>query len=531
MQENFEIPIIFLSKKEEADKVIKCFNDFNVEREGQDGRSLCSIEINAFMSAAGNSEICMRRTDTFKLLNQVHFCDPLQSKNVYGTLFPREVVVDNSSRLADANEKIILVTARLDTTSNFDGLGLGAMDSLESMATLLTVGHFLRKIVPKDKHKFNVMFVLFNGESFDYIGSQRFVYDLKNGDAFPSPTTNTKLLNLDNIELLIDIGSLDLLDDLAIFNLGESAPANTYASKFLNSVEKYKRILNLDLELSNVATSNIPPVSAQSFLREKSSFPALVISTKAPHNKFYHSVFDNIGNLNFSYHNTSKDFDELFVVGSHSDFANSSVQARIQSVASLIALGIYDLISDDLYSRKEIASALLVDELLYCFLVASRCRLFESVHEFPKGYVGNDIPPNRYIGVRAHEAPVWAYHTMGFVLSEKVEFAKENCSTLPHSWIPGVNKTGECRLTTQNLSLALSPAFEEDNYDFKSNKYSTWTESTWNDFSARIFLQPSATHESMTFVTGLSMLIVSFIIVYFVKSRSDVLFGDVAVEQ
>jgi len=130
------------------------------------------------------------------------------------------------------------------------------------------------------------------------------------------------------------------------------------------------------------------------------------------------------------------------------------------------------------------------------------------------------------------EATGWAYRVFGFVLSEKDEtLKKENCTTLPHYWIPGSSMSGECRVTTQNFSLALSPAFEEVGYNFKSNQYSTWTESTWNELSARIFLRPSAFHESFTFSIGFAAMILSFVIVYLINSKADVLFAEVAVEQ
>lgn len=533
LQENFDIPIIFLSKQKEVEKVIKCYKDFNQDRQGQAERSLCSIEINSFMSAAGNSEICMRRTEIFKVLNQVHYCDPLQGKNIYGTLLPR-AIVEPENRTADKNEKIILITARLDTTSNFDGLGLGAMDSLSSVATLFTTGHFLRKIISasniNDKNV-NVMFMLFNGESYDYIGSQRFVYDLKKGDAFPAPSSCTKPLNLDNIDLMIDIGALDTLNELSFYHLHD----NSVATKFINSTEYYKNLLKLDVKLSNVVSDNIPPVSAQTFLRENSTFPAFVIATKQPENKFYHSIYDDMKNLNYSYKNTSKDFDQLFNVGDKSDFVRSSVQIKIQNLATLIALGIRDMLTEEKYNQIQIASAVLVDEFLYCYLVATKCRLFESIFEFQGSFRGNDLPPQRYVSVQASvtlEATGWAYRMMGFVLSQIVpNVAKENCSTLPQYWIPGSKMTGECRLTTQNFSLALSPAFEEVGYDFKSNQYSTWTESTWNELSARIFLRPSATHESLTFSIGFTVMILSFVIVFLINSKADVLFAEVAVEQ
>jgi nicastrin len=535
LHENFDIPIMFIPNKNESDKLIKCYNEFNKKSGSQMSRSLCSIEINSLMSAAGNTEICLRRSEnTANLLNRQTFCDPLQGKNIYGTLFPRKIV-NPENRTVDKNEKIIVISARFDTTSMFDGLGLGAVDSLASVATLLTTGHFLRKVLKEtnDQSNINVLFVLFNGESYDFIGSQRLVYDLKKGDAFPSPSTFSRPLDLENILMMIDIGNLDSLDELSFYQLENT----TIGEKFLNAMKSYLNYLEFDVKIESKITKNIPPVSIQSFLREDPSFPGFAVATQKPRNKFDHSIYDDIRNLNFTYHNSSSDFDELYDTTKSSKFEKSSVQVKIRNIATLIALGVHDIINEDKkYSDNLIASAGFVDELLYCYLVASNCELFKVSYESSEGYKGSDFPPLRYVSVQAagtNEATFLAHSIFGFILSGKFpDISKENCTVLPQRWIPGVSGLGECRLTTQNFSLAKSPAFSEPGYDFKSNKYSSWTESTWSVLSARIFLSPSATHESLTFSIGFSVMILSFAFVYLINSKADVLFaGDQHIEQ
>lgn len=538
LHENFDIPIIFLPSHKESDKLIKCFNDFNADLQSQATRSLCSIEINSLMSAAGNSEICMRRSDNnANLLNRINYCDPLQGKNVYATLLPRKIV-NPDNRTVDKAEKFILISARLDTTSMFDGLGLGALDSMASIATLFTTGHYLRKIVKSseftENSNINVLFMLFNGESYDYIGSQRLVYDLKKGDAFPTPSTFSNPLSLDNILMMIDIGVLDSFNELNFHQMGDTL----MGKKFLDSIDFYQKQMKIDIKVEYKNGTNFPPVSAQSFLRENSSFPVSVIASKKPTNKFYHSIYDDVDNLKFIYQNSSSDYDQLDDSQKPSTrFNSSSVQIKIRNIASLIALGVYDILNNDRkYNENLIASAGFVDELLYCYLVASNCQLFKASYDFPEGHRGSDYGPLRYVSVQSagtNEATFLSYSIFGFILSEEVQdVKKENCTLLPQKWIPGANNLGECRLTTQNFSLAKSPAFSEPGYNFKSdNRYSTWTESTWNDLSARVFLRPSATHESLTFSIGFVIMIISFVLVFLINSKADVLFADVAVEQ
>lgn len=92
------------------------------------------------------------------------------------------------------------------------------MDSLISFATLLSTAQFLAQLLPERivSDKPNVLFVLFNGESYDFIGSQRFVYDVKKG-FFPSKIQGRHEIGMENIEMMIDIGSLDDLRKFSVY--------------------------------------------------------------------------------------------------------------------------------------------------------------------------------------------------------------------------------------------------------------------------------------------------------------------------
>lgn len=108
------------------------------------------------------------------------------------------------------------------------------------------------------------------------------------------------------------------------------------------------------------------------------------------------------------------------------------------------------------------------------------------------------------------------------------------------------NSTGICIKTAMSYYLALSPAFDLEgnglesaiiyiffsfthffflDYDWSSNNYSSWTESVWQSMSARAFLKPSKQHEILTISLGLLVLILSFVIVYFINNKANVLFN------
>merc|ERR1740128_704323 len=63
-------------------------------------------------------------------------------------------------------------------------------------------------------------------------------------------------------------------------------------------------------------------------------------------------------------------------------------------------------------------------------------------------------------------------------------------------------------------------------YDWASAEYPSWTESRWETFSTRIFLQPSKTQEVTVFVSGLIVFLVSIAVTYWASIKVDVLFPN-----
>lgn len=122
MFETFPFPILYIDDDFQIDTLTKCYEAFNgVDPDYQHQRSLCAIEIKQFMTASVNTEVCLRRSNSGLNVNPTNFCDPLTGKNVYATLYPREEVTNPDEAELQSTEKFILVTARLDTTSMFDG--------------------------------------------------------------------------------------------------------------------------------------------------------------------------------------------------------------------------------------------------------------------------------------------------------------------------------------------------------------------------------------------------------------------------
>lgn len=527
LHENFPFPIHYVKDEKDIKQIRDCFIKHNsFDMANQQKRSLCSIQIKSFMSAAVNSEVCIRRTNYMNNVNPIRFCDPLQGKNVYVTLFPRDIV-ETDDRKVNLTERFILVTARIDTTSMFDGIGVGAMDSAVPLVTLITTAHTLSRILParKESNQPNVLFVLFNGESYDYIGSQRFVYDVNKG-WFPPKITATNPISLESVELHIDIGSLDNLEKIALYRYSAFEK-----SEQLNSLlSKYNQFFKLNVSTMPTTSQDLPPTSAHTFLRENTSYPIIILHPDKKYseiNHYYHSVYDDVKNIAFQYRNTSNNYVELMDL-SDSSYAPDTIQAKIKSVSSLLAFTLYELVTGDDYRLSRGANPNLIDQLLYCYLQSADCPLFRASSK-PGSLPGSPVPPQRYISVQGsltYETIGWTYRVLGFLVSQRVEVTQDKCITLPLMWFSGITNDGECHLSTQNVSDASSPAFLIEDYDWKSGQYSTWTESTWREISARIFLKPSLAHESLTLSIGIVVLIFSFVFVFLFNSKSDILFGD-----
>ncbi|BFF93022.1 nicastrin [Drosophila madeirensis] len=530
LHEDFPFPIYYIADTEEITKLEKCFEKFNnFEYETHALRSLCAVEVKSFMSAAVSSEVCIRRTRFINNLSGSKYCDPLEGRNVYATVYPRNIKTDDSE-VNDiiTRERFILVSCRLDTASMFDGVGLGAMDSLVGLAILTQVANLLRQLLPPQSSlpdtKRNVLFVTFNGESYDYIGSQRFVYDVERF-AFPKASARRAPITFDNIEFMLDIGTLDDIANIKLHALS----GTPLAQKLLQQLNSYAQSprYGFNLNIQSEMSYHIPPTSAQSFLRRDPRFPALILNAK-PANKYYHSIYDDVENVAFTYANTSQDFTMLLDVSNTKGFRADSLQMKVRNVSSIVAMALFETLTGKEYTGSKVANPVLSDEFFYCFLLSADCPLFKAA-SYPGSPKGLPMPPMRYVSVLGgpQESSGWTYRVLGYLLSQQQpKIPKDNCTVLPLHYFAGFNGAGECRLTTQNYSSALSPAFLIDDYDWRSGNYSTWTESTWSLFSARIFLRPSSVHQITTLSVGIVVLILSFCLVYIISSRSEVLFED-----
>lgn len=194
---DFPFPIFFVKEPNDVVTIKDCFAKFNnYSYENHNERSLCALQINSFMFAATDTPTCLRRSNSVLNVNPVKFCDPLAGDNVWASLFPLNQTKEE--------QKFIILAARSDTTSLFYEMMPGATNPITGIVALLSTAQILKQMFQKKNDKYsicficsfffvmvmflflgkNVLFVFFSGESYDYMGSQRLLYDMENGE-FP----------------------------------------------------------------------------------------------------------------------------------------------------------------------------------------------------------------------------------------------------------------------------------------------------------------------------------------------------------
>ncbi|KAK3912031.1 Nicastrin [Frankliniella fusca] len=527
---DWNFPIFYVTEQSHINRLYDCHQTHNVVPHPADqlDRSLCALELRSHMYASVNSKKCIQRNSYKTLFSQMSFCDPLGGKNVWQTLFPRSTLKESSvksDKQVESNGSIAVLAARLDANSMFDGLVPSSVGAVTSIVTLIATAELLHKMIPpSESYENNVLFLLLSGESYDYIGSSRIVYDMKHGvfPVIPDPSVaQPPPIGLHHIGPFIELSQLNkppLGHPLHIHRLNASSETDKLIS-YLKRNGQYWDIQFKDLPPSK----NLPPASLQTFLAEKPDIPGIIVTEHAMQysNQFYHSVLDDINNIKFKYSNGSR-------------VADDSIQLYLRNLTNTLAHTLYEHVTGKPYVGAAIADLSLMDELLYCYLEQSNCTLFQSA--------GNTISPAKplsyYVGVKHVPGlvPVLSGSVLALLTGTQTSFNETHChnnvsTDQVYQYIWANSKWNDsaspkvCLQTTMNFSDAVSPAFVIEGYNMTSGQYSTWTESVWPELTAKLFVKPSFRHELMTLSLGVTVLVLSFAGVLFIKVRKEILFS------
>jgi nicastrin len=427
LHQDIPFPVFFVESEGSIEFAKGCFEKHNnYSFDTQRDRSLCSLQLISFMHATTSSSTCIRRSNAVTNLNPVKFCDPLGDRNAWASLFPLVSGPNFTEPIRDVS--YVVVSARLDSTSMFEKTE-GAVAPVTGLVALLATAKYLKSMLPADEHySKNVLFVVFNGETYDYIGSQRFVYELLKGN-FPSKSKeHLPAITIEDIDLFVELSQLNKTETVVAHYLSGSKPKD-----FVFKLSTNARASGLNLD---EAEDSLPPGSLHTFLKNRTNLPGLILADHKTRylNPFYNSVYDNATNLNYAYLNLSQ----------RTVVAEDCIQTHVQKVATMLAKSLYTEITNASYqdATNDVADLQFIDELFYCYLQNANCRVHQAIQQLELRkqplslYVGVEVVSNfitKLVGL-----------TLAWVTADVVDETGKNCTNDPKNYV-SLTKMRLCR--------------------------------------------------------------------------------------
>uniref|UniRef100_A0A8C8FEZ3 Nicastrin n=1 Tax=Oncorhynchus tshawytscha TaxID=74940 RepID=A0A8C8FEZ3_ONCTS len=474
--EEFDFPVFSLKEDNETEFIKQCYLDHNRAVNGSAPQyPLCAMQLFSHMHAVTNTPTCMRRND-------INFS--INPGTQTATVVSRDTLLLEPCFLGTLLLPVfqVLSTRFLDSRAFFWEVSTGAEGSVSGFVTLLAAAQALREVTHAAPPTRNILFAFFQGETFDYIGSSRMVYDMENGKF---------VIDLDNIHSVLEIGQVAVHSGTNLFL--HSDPVSRRNNTVNDEVrEELFSSFFVPLTWPNVSQP-LPPSSLQRFLRAQ-PIPGIVLADheSAFNNRYYESFYDNAANLNLTYPSDLSPEEQLEFV---TDTAKS-----LTDVATVVARALYKQAGGDESLVNTIkADPKIVTQMLYGFLVSSNNSWFQAVMAPELKNILNELP-------------------------------NESRQMYSYLWVQGIvppNSTERdsfCVRASVRLTKAVSPAFELGEY--ASKDYSTWTESRWKFIKARIFLVASRDLEMLTLGVGVAVLFTSLLVTYFISTKADVLFSS-----
>ncbi|XP_064618285.1 nicastrin-like isoform X2 [Liolophura sinensis] len=544
MYQDFGIPIFVLQNETEVNSAIyDCYEKFN--KPNPDGTSrkypLCAAELKSGMFAAKDSVTCIRRTNHIVNLNVDQFCDPLGDQNVFAT------VKEISSEKSLPFDHVIVAAARIDSFTLFEHVTPSADNDITGLVTLLTAAFALsmsgaKESIQNSPDAKDIMFTFFQGEAFDYIGSSRMVYEMEK-NRFPNTLDDTNVylhpVNLSHISHLVEVNQLGFGErNLSIHTdpiSRNSSQIDTQVKEMVTKLKEFGNEYDISVKLAG-ESQPLPPGSVQRFLLKR-SIPTVMLTDHQREftNQFYNSRFDLAENIKANY-------SESLNQSSEYDYVTPQAE-NLARKGALLAQFLYSLSTGDKTYISAVELEPMVTHMLYCFLYNGTCDLFQTVVDKADVEKLNEEPYPFYVSVARNTNYVSGLtkKLLAYFLGVQIEADNsDNCKAqnstdklYEYYWMQGPldengTRHGMCYRSTAAYSEAKSPVFldEMSGYDWASGEYSSWTESTWDTFSVRLFLVPSEQFQTITLSSGVIIMLVSFVVVYFVNTNANIIFSQ-----
>lgn len=441
-------------------------------------------------------------------------CLPLGGYSVWSALPPIDTTLSTQSK------PIILAVTSMDAASFFHDKSLGADSPVSGLITLLAAVDALSRVNGlKDLAK-QLVFVVFTGEAWGYLGSRRFLVELdQHSDA-------TSGLNHTLIETVLEIGSVGKgFDDGVKTFFAHATGVSSGTTDTLKALKHAQESLSTEsVKISTASSSNpgIPPSSLMAFLKKDSRTSGIVLEEfdTVFNNKLYHSHLDDLTNINSS---------------------------AIVAAASIVARSLYILASDNKELSPSALGAVtvntsLVEELLGCLLSCEPGLSCDLVKQY---ILPTSSCPSHYVGVILEEPSSTPY--LGYVgdvprfvwnfLADKTSFPSKNgssacpkdCRNTGESCIRAeTDGKGVCVISTTRYVPAYSTRlkFESESWKVLPENSSdsmgvadpVWSESNWASIQLRVFLVQDSSYDYMILFVGIALTVSSYIAIVIARS-------------
>ncbi|XP_062375534.1 nicastrin [Sardina pilchardus] len=529
--ESFKFPIFSMKDDNQTAVIRKCILEHNMGLNGSaPAYPLCALQLFSHMHAVTSTATCMRRNDIQNnySLNPEAVCDPLGDFNIWAPLRP----INTTAKGHKANESVVVAAAKMDGRTFFWDISTGAEGTVAGIVALLAASQALKATAEQAPPPRNILFTFFQGETFDYIGSSKMVYDMDNKNF---------VIDMENVHSVLEIGQVGLRRGSNLWvhsdpiSRKNDSNVDLEVENMLKNMNTAAADLGLPLAVPDV-TQALPPSSFQRFLLSR-AVPGVVLAdhSAAFANKYYESVYDNAAYLNVSYPSGLTPEEQLEYV--------TDIARDLTNVSTLVARSLYLQAGGEESQLQNIsADSKTVTQLLYGFLIQSNNSYFRSLTNPEDKSLLEPRAPQYYVGVPISSSTIKpstriVQYLLANYMGNSTGFNQSKCqdpSGLPgeskelysYLWVRGANGSEAapfCVRSTVRRTLAISPAFELKQYD--SRTYSTWTESRWKQIRARIFLVASHDLEMLTLGVGIAVLLVSLLVTYFLNTKADLLFA------
>lgn len=441
-------------------------------------------------------------------------CLPLGGYSVWSSLPP----INNSS--LELSKPVILTVAAMDSASFFRDKSLGADSPISGLISLLAAVDALSHVDGLDLLNKQLVFLIFTGESWGYLGSRRFLLELD------LQSDSVSGLNSTSIEMVMEIGSVGKGFSQGVKTFyAHTAGTSSATNGTMNALQYAQASLKSEsIKIATASGSNpgVPPSSLMTFLRKNTLASGVLLEDfdTAFSNKFYHSHLDDISNIN-----------------------SSSVVAA----ASLVARTLYILANDNknltTSALSEInVNASLVEELISCLLSCDPGMSCELVKKYIQP---SNACPSHYVGVILGEPSSTPYLPYVDDVSRFVwNFLADRTSTLTENAASACpkscNKNGQmciqaetdgkgvCVISTTRYVPAYSTRlkYESGTWDVlppnSSDPMGTqdpvWTESNWNTIGLRVYTVQTGTYDRLVLLGGIAVTALAYIAIVMARA-------------